>query len=128
MSDDINQQLEELKREKIFDLKDDEEINHTAVLTLNMISNSRFHYAHAIGILSYLHDERRQDEEMQISFDFIKDRIASILSAQYESIIYINRRNKRYLCKGKPINGLNSEGNLKEIINLHGNVFIEMML
>lgn len=100
----------------IFDLKDDKDVNHTAVLTLNMISDSRLDYTHAIGILSYLHDDRRLEQEMQISFNFIKDKLTSILSEQYESIIYINHRNNRYLCKGKPIVGLNSEGDMEEMI------------
>ncbi len=103
----------------LFDLKDDKDVKHTALLTLNMVSESRLDYAHAIGFLSYLHDERRQEEEMQISFNFIKDRLTSILSEQYESIIYINRRNNRYLYTGKSksIVGLNSEGDIEEIID-----------
>lgn len=101
----------------LFDLKDDKDVNHTALLTLNMISESRLDYAHAIGFLSYLHDERKQEEEMQISFNFIKDRLNTILSKQYESIIYINRRNNRYLYTGKSIFGLNSEGDIEEIID-----------
>lgn len=95
----------------VLDIKDDYGIWHPGVLNLTKIKNSKLNENRAIGVLSFLKSEEEKTDEMMISVSAMKRRLAQIATEKYDSILYISKKNRMFLCMGKFIDKIGLQGN-----------------
>lgn len=99
----------------VLDIKDNLGNWHPGVLNLTKIKNSKLNETRAIGVLSYLNSGEEKTEELMLSVNAMKRKLSQIMAEQYDTVLYVNRKNEVYTCIGKPIGKLGHQGNIEEL-------------